>query len=70
MVTVLADTGSIPERAPIHLSFHVVATLNVTAEEAPRRVNRQVVTESCSIADQWTPLTADTLLAIARILRN
>jgi hypothetical protein len=45
MVTVLADTGSIPERAPIHLSFHVVATLNVTAEEARRRVNRQVVTE-------------------------
>jgi hypothetical protein len=45
MATVLVDTTSIPKTAPIHLSFHVVATLNVTAEEARRRVNRQVVTE-------------------------
>ena len=45
MTTVLTDTGSLPETAPIHLSFHVIATLNVTAEEARRRVNRQVVTE-------------------------
>jgi hypothetical protein len=45
MATVLADTGSIPETAPIHLSFHVIATLNVSAEEARRRVNRQVVAE-------------------------
>ncbi len=45
MATVLADVGSISETAPIHLSFHVIATLNVTADEARRRVNRQVVTE-------------------------
>jgi hypothetical protein len=45
MATVLADTDSVPETAPIHLSFHIVATLNVTAEEARRQVNRQVVTE-------------------------
>ncbi|MGD9099816.1 MAG: hypothetical protein PVF45_04995 [Anaerolineae bacterium] len=45
MATVLVDTGSFPETAPIHLSFHVIATLNVTAEEARRQVNRQVVTE-------------------------
>jgi hypothetical protein len=37
--------GSVPETAPIHLSLHIVATLNVTAEEARRQVNRQVVTE-------------------------
>ena len=45
MVTILADPKSISKTAPIHLSFHVAATLNVTAEEARRRVNRQVVTE-------------------------
>ena len=45
MATVLADTSSIPTTAPIHLSFHVVATLNVTAEEARGQVNRQVVTK-------------------------
>jgi len=45
MNTVLADTGSIPRTSPIHLSFHVVATLNMTAEEARHQVNCQVVTE-------------------------
>jgi len=45
MSTVLADTASIPKTAPIHLSFHVVATLHFTAQDARRRVNRQVVTE-------------------------
>jgi hypothetical protein len=45
MVTVLADTNSISKTAPIHLSFHVVATLHCTAEDARRQVNRQVVTE-------------------------
>ena len=45
MATVLANADSIPETTPIHLSFHVVATLNVTAEAARRCVNRQVVTE-------------------------
>lgn len=43
MATVFADAGSIPKTAPIHLSFHVVATLNVTADEARRQVNRHVV---------------------------
>jgi hypothetical protein len=45
MTTVSVDIGSIPRAAPIHLSFHVVTTLNVTAEEARRQVNCQVVTE-------------------------
>ena len=35
----------VPETVPIHLRFHVVATLNVTARDARRRVNRQVVTK-------------------------
>jgi len=39
------DVKSFPQTAPIHLSFHLVATLNVTAEEARRQVNRQIVTE-------------------------
>lgn len=33
------------EVAPVCLSLHVVVTLNVTAADARRRVNRQVVTE-------------------------
>jgi hypothetical protein len=33
------------EAAPIHLSLHVVTTLNITAADARRRVNRQVVME-------------------------
>jgi len=41
----LVDTRSIPQTLPIHLSFHLVATLNVTAEDARHQVNRQVVTE-------------------------
>lgn len=45
MTTISIDPRSTPQTAPIHLSFHVVATLNVTAEDARRRVNRQVVTE-------------------------
>lgn len=44
MDTVL-DSKSLPQETPIHLSFHIVATLNVSAKEARRRVNRQVVTE-------------------------
>jgi len=42
---ILLDTKAIPPIAPIHLSFHLAATLNVTAEEAHRKVNREVVTE-------------------------
>jgi hypothetical protein len=45
MNTVFVDTGPIPSTPPIHLSFHVVATLHIAAEEARRQVNRQVVTE-------------------------
>jgi hypothetical protein len=45
MVTVLTGGSSIPKSAPVHLSFHVAATLNIGAEEARRLVNRQVVTE-------------------------
>jgi len=45
MATVFVDTKTIPETAPIHLRFHIVATLNVSAEDARRRVNCQVVTE-------------------------
>ncbi len=41
----LVDTRSISQTLPIHLSFHLIATLNVTAEDARRQVNRQVVTE-------------------------
>lgn len=45
MTTVLMGPESVPKTGPIHLSIHVVATLNVTAEEARHRVNCQVVTE-------------------------
>jgi hypothetical protein len=45
MVTVLTDSDSIPKTAPVHLSFHIAATLNIGAEEARRLVNQQVVTE-------------------------
>jgi len=45
MSTVIRDTMTETETAPIHLSFHVVATLNITAADARRKVNRQVVTE-------------------------
>ena len=39
------DAGSVPQTAPIQLNVHVVATLNISADEARRRVNRQVVSE-------------------------
>ena len=39
----LADNQ--PQSAPVFFNFHLVATLNITAEEARRRVNRQVVPE-------------------------
>jgi hypothetical protein len=42
---ILLDAQAIPHTAPIHLSFHLAATLNVTADEARRLVNRQAVTE-------------------------
>jgi hypothetical protein len=45
LVTVLTDGNSIPKMTPVHLSFHVVATLNISAEESRRLVNQQVVTE-------------------------
>jgi len=42
---ILLDTKAVPQTTPIHLSLHLAATLNVTAEEARRKVNRQAVTE-------------------------
>jgi len=45
MTTISVDPKFTPTTTPIHLSFHLVATLNVAAEEARRRVNRQVVAE-------------------------
>ena len=39
------DAGSVPQTAPIQLNVHVVATLNISADEARRRVNRRVVSE-------------------------
>jgi hypothetical protein len=45
MSTVLRETMMGTETAPIHISLHVVTTLNITAADARRRVNRQVVTE-------------------------
>jgi hypothetical protein len=39
------DAGSVSQTAPIQLNVHVVATLNITATEARRRVNRQIVSE-------------------------
>lgn len=44
MVTIL-DPQSTPQTAPIHLSFHLVATLNVSADDARRQVNRLAVPE-------------------------
>jgi len=45
MATVIRETMTETEVAPIHLSLHVVATLNTTPADARRMVNRQVVTE-------------------------
>ena len=45
MPTVIIETTMTVETAPIHLSLHVVTTLNITAADARRRVNREVVTE-------------------------
>jgi hypothetical protein len=43
MSTVIRETRA--ETTPIHLSLHVVTTLNITAADARHRVNRQVVME-------------------------
>lgn len=45
MTIITQDSNTISETTPIRLRFHVVATLNVTAGEARRLVNRQVVAE-------------------------
>lgn len=44
MIAIL-DTQTISQTAPIHLSFHLAVTLNITAEDARRRVNRHIVAE-------------------------
>lgn len=43
MMTILLDSNSVPEDKPVALDLHVVTTLDITAAEARRRVNRQVV---------------------------
>jgi len=43
--SILLDTSSAPQTAPISLNVHLAIILNVTAEDARRLVNRQVVTE-------------------------
>ena len=43
MMTILLDSNSVPEGKPVALDLHVVTTLDITAAEARRRVNRQVV---------------------------
>lgn len=43
MTSILIDSKSIPETAPVALSFHLVATLNITAEAAQRQVNHQLI---------------------------
>jgi hypothetical protein len=42
---VYVRANSTPQTAPIQFNFHLVATLNTSADEARRRVNREVVTE-------------------------
>jgi hypothetical protein len=42
---ILLSAKGVPQTTPIYLSLHLAATLNVSAEEARRKVNRQVVTE-------------------------
>jgi hypothetical protein len=43
MTSILINSESIPETAPIALNFHLIATLNITAEIARRQVNHQVI---------------------------
>jgi len=45
MTIISRGSEAVSETAPIHLRFHVVATLNVTAGDARRQVNRQVVVD-------------------------
>lgn len=43
MTIITKDSNAVSETTPVHLRFHVVATLNITARDARRQVNRQVV---------------------------
>jgi len=45
MSTVIREIMTETEIVPIHFSLHVVAMFNITAADARRRVNRQVVME-------------------------
>jgi hypothetical protein len=40
---ILLDSQSIPPAAPFYLNVHLAVTLEVTADEACRRVNRQII---------------------------
>jgi hypothetical protein len=42
--SILLDAKSLPQATPAFLSIHVTLTLNVTAEDARRRVNQHAVT--------------------------
>ncbi len=43
MTSILIDSKSIPQTTPVALNFHLVTTLNITAETAQRQVNRQLI---------------------------
>lgn len=43
MTVITVDAKSISKTPPINLSFHVVTTLNVSADDARRAVNRQII---------------------------
>ena len=45
MATLFLQPQQLPDSGPVHISVHVVTTLDVSAEEARRQVNREVVTE-------------------------
>jgi len=45
MSTVIRETIAEAVTAPIHLSLHIATTLNITAADARRKVNRQMVME-------------------------
>lgn len=62
MAILFLQPQQLPDSGPVHISIHVVTTLDVSAEETRRQVNRDVVTEasassgacpSCSRCPSW-----------------
>lgn len=45
MTTLFLDSQDVASNVPIHFNLHVAVTLHVSANDARRLVNRQVVTE-------------------------